>query len=74
MGGGRGEVSVSLREKYSGIIPGYHMNKTHWNTVECNGSVPDDLILKLTDHSYQLIFNSLPAKVRGNKKIESVAW
>jgi predicted DNA-binding protein (MmcQ/YjbR family) len=60
------ERAVELRELHSGILPGYHMNKKHWNTVLCDGSVPQYLILELTDHSYQLILGSLPKKVQVN--------
>jgi predicted DNA-binding protein (MmcQ/YjbR family) len=56
------EKAVELREQYQGIIPGYHMNKTHWNTVFSDGSVPDKLIRELTDHSYALIVSSLSKK------------
>lgn len=58
------EKAIELREAYSGIRPGYHMNKKHWNTVSCDGSVPDNLLLKLTDQSYDLIFSSLPKRVQ----------
>lgn len=58
------ERAVELRERYSGIIPGYHMNKTHWNTVSADGSVPRELFLELIDHSYNLIRASLPKKMR----------
>ena len=58
------EKAVELREQYSGIVPGYHMNKKHWNTVMFDGSVSDKLILELVDHSYDLIFNSLPKKIK----------
>ena len=58
------ERAVELREEYTGIVPGYHMNKKHWNTVSFDGSVPDKLILELVDHSYDLIFNSLPKQKR----------
>ena len=53
------ERAIELREKYSSIEPGYHMNKAHWNTVYLNGSVPEKLIKELIDHSYSLIFDSL---------------
>lgn len=56
------ERSVQLREQYEGIIPGYHMNKTHWNTIQMDGTIPDKLFLELIDHSYELIVNSLPKK------------
>ena len=58
------ERAVELREEYSGIVPGFHMNKKHWNTVSTGGSVPDRLILELADHSYALIFVSLSKKLQ----------
>lgn len=54
------EKAVELREQYSAIEPGYHMNKIHWNTVNINSSIPRSLLKELIDHSYQLIFDSLP--------------
>jgi predicted DNA-binding protein (MmcQ/YjbR family) len=47
--------AVNLREKYSSVLPGYHMNKKHWNTILWDGSVPDTLILELVNHSYDLV-------------------
>jgi predicted DNA-binding protein (MmcQ/YjbR family) len=58
--------AVELREQFQGIQPGYHMNKKHWNTVLFDGSVSDKLILELIDHSYDLVFNSLPKTKRDN--------
>lgn len=58
------ERAIDLRERYSGIIPGWHMNKTYWNSVEVNADVPQDLLYELIDHSYDLIVSSLPKKVR----------
>lgn len=58
------ERAVELREQYPGIIPGYHMNKQHWNTVSTDGSVPGKLLLELADHSYELVRDSLPKKLR----------
>ncbi|UCS95425.1 MmcQ/YjbR family DNA-binding protein [Echinicola marina] len=58
------ERAVELREQYYGIIPGFHMNKKHWNTVSSKGDVPDSLILELVDHSYNLIFKGLPKKLQ----------
>lgn len=55
--------SIDLREEYEQITPGYHMNKTHWNTVIVDG-LKKDLVLKLIDHSYDLVFRSLTKKVR----------
>ena len=58
------ERAVELRERHAGIIPGYHMNKAHWNTVRMDGSVADRLVIELADHSYELVRDSLPKKVR----------
>lgn len=54
------EKAVQLREQYVGnILPGYHMNKTHWNTILCE-KVSPTLIKELMDHSYQTIVRKLP--------------
>jgi predicted DNA-binding protein (MmcQ/YjbR family) len=58
------EKSIELRESFSGIIPAFHMNKKHWNTVKVNEDVDSKLIMELIDHSYELIFKSLTKKVR----------
>jgi predicted DNA-binding protein (MmcQ/YjbR family) len=58
------ELAIELREKYNSVEPGYHMNKTHWNTITLDDSVPEKEILKWIDHSYELIVNSLPRKER----------
>ena len=62
------ERAQELRERYSGINPGYHMSKVHWNTVSVFEDVPDKLIYELIDHSYDLIVNSLPKKSREELK------
>jgi len=56
--------AIDLREENPAIIPGYHMNKKHWNTVVLDGSLPKRLILEMIDHSYELVFQSLPLKLR----------
>jgi predicted DNA-binding protein (MmcQ/YjbR family) len=53
------EKAIELREQFSTVIPGYHMNKTHWNTILIDGSLPDQLIYDLIDHSYNLIVSKL---------------
>jgi len=58
------EKTIELREEYSSIIPGYHMNKKHWNTVIIDGTIPTKLIKELIDDSYDLIVQSLPKKLR----------
>ncbi len=58
------ERAVVLREEYEAVIPGYHMNKKHWNTVVLDGSLPARLVRELIDHSYDLVVASLPKKWR----------
>ena len=53
------EEAQILRGLYKSIIPGYHMNKEHWNTLILDGSLPDELILKMIDDSYDLVVNGL---------------
>ena len=47
--------AIELRERFSSVTSGYHMNKKHWNTVLLDGSVPDKEIFSWIDHSYDLI-------------------
>jgi predicted DNA-binding protein (MmcQ/YjbR family) len=58
------EQAVQLREQYPGVLPGYHMNKKHWNTVLMDGSLPDKLTMSWIDDSYNLVVASLPARVK----------
>ena len=51
-----------LRQQYEDIIPGYYMNKTHWNSIKPDGEVPDDLLKDLLDKSYQLVLSSFSKK------------
>lgn len=62
------ERAIDLRERYEGIVPGYHMNKQHWNTVDVTGSVPRKLLVELIDHSYELVRASLSKKLREGLK------
>ena len=50
------------RKQYADIIPGYYMNKTHWNSVKADGSVPDDILRELLDKAYTIVLNSLSRK------------
>ena len=59
------ERAVELREEFpDGIWAGYHMSKKHWNSVACDDRVPHRLFKELIDHSYELVRDSLPKKVR----------
>ena len=51
-----------FRKQYEDIIPGYYMNKVHWNSVKADGDVPDDLLKDLLDHAYQIVLGSLSKK------------
>lgn len=56
------EKAIRLREIYSSVGPGYHMNKKHWNTVVIDGSIDDQLIFGWIDDSYKLVVSSLTVK------------
>lgn len=58
------ERAIELREQFSCVRPGYHMNKAHWNSVYINQELSDSEVYKLVDHSYDLIKKSLPKKTR----------
>nr|MBD3622446.1 MmcQ/YjbR family DNA-binding protein [Sunxiuqinia sp.] len=58
------EKAVELRELYPCVMPGYHMNKRHWNTILLDGSVPDQLIRQWIDHSYEMVVEKLTKKQR----------
>jgi predicted DNA-binding protein (MmcQ/YjbR family) len=53
------EKAIELREKYACVLPGYHMNKNHWNTIVCDSSVNKKLIQTWIDDSYNLVVGSL---------------
>ena len=57
------EWSATLRETHTQITGAYHMNKTHWNSVYCQG-IPPELVRRLIDHSYELVLGGLPKKLR----------
>jgi predicted DNA-binding protein (MmcQ/YjbR family) len=58
------ERAEELRAEYDDIQPGFHMSKTHWNTIAVNESVSDALVKELIDHSYELVFKSLTKKLQ----------
>jgi predicted DNA-binding protein (MmcQ/YjbR family) len=49
------ERAIELREEYACVLPGYHMNKKHWNTILVDGSAPGTLLKEWIDHSYFLV-------------------
>lgn len=48
-------LAETLREKYETVVPGYHLNKKHWNTIICSGQLTDEEIKDLANLSYQLV-------------------
>ena len=56
------EKAIELREQYSYVLPGYHMNKKHWNTVVCDSGANKKLLKQWIDESYQLVLDKLPKK------------
>lgn len=58
------EKAITLREHYEAILPGYHMNKKHWNTVKLDGSLKPPFIEQLIDHSYDLVVLKLTKNLK----------
>lgn len=53
-----------LRQQYPDIIPGYYMNKVHWNSINPDGAVPDELMREMLDKSYSLVLHGLTKKLQ----------
>jgi predicted DNA-binding protein (MmcQ/YjbR family) len=49
-----------LREAHAAVLPGYHLNKRHWNTVIVDGSLPDEMLRNMVEDSYDLVVSKLP--------------
>jgi predicted DNA-binding protein (MmcQ/YjbR family) len=62
------EIAIELRERYEAVLPGYHMNKKHWNTILMDGSLPDKLVQQWVDDSYNLVVKNL--KRTGQSKLK----
>ena len=58
------DVALELRERYSCVQPGYHMNKKHWNTIIVDGSVSSKLLKEWIDQSYELVFKKPAQKAK----------
>ncbi len=58
------ERAIELRAEHEEIIPGWHMNKKHWNTVYMTGRLTNKQLKEIIDHSYQLVFDGLPKKIK----------
>ena len=53
-------LAEALREAHPAVIPGYHLNKRHWNTVILDGSLADETVHDLIEDSYDLVVSKLP--------------
>jgi predicted DNA-binding protein (MmcQ/YjbR family) len=58
------ELAEQLRAAYSEVLPGYHLNKRHWNTVVIDGSLPEQVIRDMIEDSYDLVVSQLPESRR----------
>jgi predicted DNA-binding protein (MmcQ/YjbR family) len=54
----------ALRQRYTSVTGGYHLNKVHWNTVNITGEIPTDEVRHLIEDSYDLVVDGLPKKVK----------
>jgi predicted DNA-binding protein (MmcQ/YjbR family) len=57
-------LALELRARYTAVRPGYHANKDHWNTIDLDGSVEDDELEAMIQHSYDLVVAGLPRRRR----------
>ena len=62
------EKAIELREQYLSVLPGYHMNKQHWNTVIVDGLISPKIIKEFIDDSYNLVNKKLTPKKKKNSK------
>ena len=63
------DLADELRRSYPDVVPGYHLNKRHWNTVTLDGSLPDEMVLDMLEDSYDLVVSAMPRKTR-----ERLGW
>jgi len=59
-------LALELRARYDAVIPGYHLNKRLWNTVMLDGSIPDDEVMEMVNHSYEQVVTGLPKSARSS--------
>ena len=62
------DLIPELREKYTAVQPGYHMNKDHWNTVIIDGSISQKELIKMIDHSYDEVVRGMTKKMQEELK------
>jgi predicted DNA-binding protein (MmcQ/YjbR family) len=57
-------LAEALRQTHAAVIPGYHLNKRHWNTVILDGSLPDQTVREMIEDSYDIVVSKLPRAAR----------
>jgi len=67
------EIAVELRAAHAEIVPGYHLNKRHWNTVSLTGDLSDAIVRDLIEDSYDLVVAKLPRKTRERLRWKGLA-
>jgi predicted DNA-binding protein (MmcQ/YjbR family) len=60
------QLAEALREAHAAVIPGYHLNKRHWNTVIIDGSLSDKAVRDMIEDSYDLVVSKLPKARRSD--------
>jgi len=63
------QQALGLRELFPAVVPGYHMNKRHWNSVILDGSIPEVEIRWMIDHSYALVVKAMPGAERNSLEL-----
>jgi predicted DNA-binding protein (MmcQ/YjbR family) len=58
------EKAIALREQYDTVIPGYHMNKKYWNTIDIKGNLSEKILKSWITDSYNLVVKKLPLRVQ----------
>lgn len=64
------EKAIELREEFEAVIPGYYMNKKHWNSIKMDNTISDQQIQEWIENSYELVVSTLPQKVQKELGIE----
>ncbi len=64
------DEALALRDVFEAVIPGYHMNKKHWNTVILDGSIPDGEVERMIDRSYGLVVKGLPKAEKRSLEVQ----
>lgn len=65
------QEAIELRHVFDAVLPGYHMNKRHWNTIRLDGSLPRSEIERMVDNSFRLVVKGLTKPVRKGLALRS---